>query len=113
MGNSEVLKPCPFCGSSAKIFYEKIRIVDSEIGIKTDEFYPFVACENRDCCASNRDYTFASLYTVGPGAHSKIRTRSDAIEQWNRRFFEEHAGMKYVSGIEPTPARVAGERPWK
>lgn len=53
---SETLKPCPFCGSEAKIVH-----------FSQDACY--VKCENYDCMAGQKVYD----------------TKADAIAAWNNR----------------------------
>lgn len=62
------LKPCPFCGGSAKLYYAPANLEDSIPCFG-------VSCE---CCKT-------MIGTVSAGSTDFFRTAYDAIVAWNRR----------------------------
>ena len=56
------LKPCPFCGSPARI-----KVIDD--GVHYKKFYP--SCTNRNC--------------IGRNTHKYFCSERLAVEEWNRR----------------------------
>lgn len=59
------LRPCPFCGSAAKILHV------SQLWEPKDAYW--AQCENHDCRMSGRHYT----------------TEAEAIEKWNTRYADK------------------------
>ena len=69
----DILKPCPFCGSSNLNLYYK------EVDSRGDPYHPTVRC---NCCG-----TFLR-FTDYIGDDREYRTLDDIVQVWNRRVNE-------------------------
>ncbi len=65
------LKPCPFCGGSAKIEYDR-----ETMGMGECPEVAFVICENCGCKTKN--------YYIG-GYYGSKDNEKNAVKMWNRR----------------------------
>ena len=68
---SDKLKPCPFCGSSAKV-------VTRDVEPQCDTWYGkkmecFVLCDECGCCLFDREF------------HEGFWSDEKAVEAWNKR----------------------------
>lgn len=77
------LKPCPFCGSQARIEKSHVRFTKGRRKYNRSKIYYNIGCSDPDCILCNRN-NFGRLFFVASsdGLDTMVR-------RWNRRATEK------------------------